>query len=114
MKVPRITALPFKVPELDSFGCLLEENVHNCVLLGWSLYFYSHKNGFSKAANRESTAHFPGFTQYFSFLTPSWLSKQLVINPGCIIIINNVTALLAPWFFASVTLYNKGTLISIS
>lgn len=61
MKVPSITALPFKVPELDTFGRLLEENVHNCVLLGWSLYFYSHKNGFGKAANTGSTAHFQDF-----------------------------------------------------
>lgn len=53
MRVPSKTALPFKVQELDPFGCLLEENVHNCVLLGWSLYFYSHKkNGLSR-----STAH---------------------------------------------------------
>lgn len=29
---------------LDIVGCLLKENVHNCVLFGWSFYFYSHKN----------------------------------------------------------------------
>lgn len=57
MKVPSITALPFKVPQLDTLGSVLEENVHNCVLLGWSLYFYSHKNCFIKAANRGSIAH---------------------------------------------------------
>lgn len=57
MKVPSITAMPFKVPQLDTFGSVLEENVHNCVLLGWRLYFYSHKNRFSKAANRGSIAH---------------------------------------------------------
>lgn len=43
MRVPSIIASLFSVSELDTFGRLLEENVHNCVLLGWSLYFYSHK-----------------------------------------------------------------------
>lgn len=62
MKVPSITALPFKVPEVDTFGCLLEENVHNCVLLGWSLYFYSHKKMASARLLIEgSTAHFQAF-----------------------------------------------------
>lgn len=62
MKVPSITAFAIlKSQNWTLFGRLLEENVHNCVLLGWSLYFYSHKNGFGEAANRGSTAHFQDF-----------------------------------------------------